>query len=425
MAVTTIRTLQPLAEAGHRMRLLTLLAALPLFASTFHYVPDVLPLYYLSKLWPFLTLPVAAIGYFRLKLPARLLYVAGIAYLISIPPFMAMLYLQSSLYEATLTVVKFMPLTFYFSLSLMLAWLRPTSAELRQSITVLGTVTYVVMVVLWVTVPASNYRNEWFPNTIFLSDDGQRGARIQMPMFFGLLLIFQLCHDLVRRFRLIDLCKLLLCFAVQLTIYKERIPIAFSLLIVMLTFVSSMMRSRILGVLVLGFLGAGTLAAGLVVLGLGSLEGKFGGSLSVRIDTTVLAWNYIVADPLRWIVGVGATTRYASFTTAMMFRDPFFVLQDIGWLGVVFEAGLIGSLFIAAMYAFGIWVAEATLKDKDGVMPAMADYALYIAASSVIYSPTYLPAEIAFVTAVAVYLLRTYGGQPGRQWNVSGIKPMI
>lgn len=418
MAVTRTRTLQPLADRAYRIRMVTLLAALPLFASTFHYAPDAGPLYALSKLWPVLTLPLAVLGYIRLKLPARVLYVTAMAYLISVPPFMAMLYWNSSLFEALLTTVKFLPFSFYLSLSMMLAWLRPTAAELRQSITALGTLTFGLMAALWVLMPAGSYRTDYGAGTIFLGDDGVRGARIQMPMFFGLLLIFQLGRDLARSFRLIDMAKLALCYALLLIIYKERIPIAFSVMIIALALATGLMRSRLGGVLLMGFLGAGALALGVMLLGLDSVETKLGGSLSVRIDTAILAWNYISDNPLRWIVGVGSTTLYAAVQMSDLFRDPFFVLADIGWLGVIFEDGLLGVLPILAIYLVGLIITQMDARNDDDLTLALADYAVYIVASSLIYSPTYLPAEIAFVTAMAVYLLRLEGGALGRKFSV-------
>ncbi len=405
-----IRTLRPVEQTGHRARLFVLLATLPLFAGSFHYTRDILPFYIASKAWPFLLLPAALIGYLALRLPARTLYAVTLAYLVSVPPLMAMFYLGSSLDEAMLITVKYLPISYFFSLSLMLAWLRPSAAELRSAVTNLGIVTFAMMAILWVVVPQGMYRSEFGIDTVFIADDAVRGDRIQMPMFFGLLLVFKLGRDFAARFRIMDLAKLLVCYVLLAMIYKERIPIAFSGLIVLLAVTTRLMRGRLNAVLLLACLGAVAGTLGMIVLGADTVIDKLGGSLSIRIDTAIKAWAYISDEPLRWLFGVGSTTKYAATTINDMFRDPAFFLADIGWLGVVFEAGVVGAVPIAALMVAGLVISQANSQPEDSVSLAFSDYGIYLLAASIIYSPTLLPGEIACVTALAVYLRTAVAG---------------
>jgi len=400
------RILHTLPEAGHRWRMTWLLLTLPLFAGTFHYVNDTPPLYLLSKLWPLLTLPFAVIGFARLQLPARELYFATLAYVMSIPPLLAMVHFNSSIPEALQITVKFLPFTVYFSLSLLLAKLRPSAAEIRRCVSILGIATFAVMALLWVVIPQNMYRSEFGISTIFVGGDPIRGNRIQLPIFFGLLYIFQVARNFSTSFRLIELAKLLIAYTLLLIIVKERVPIAFSLAVVILGFTTRLMASRLHAVLLLGCLGCAALTLAVIVLGAGVVEEKLGGSLLVRIDTVIQAWDFLRDDPWRWLFGVGSTTQYATLTLNQVFRNPAFFLSDIGWLGVIFEIGVVGALAVLAIYIFAIHVTEARAHPDDGVSFAIADHAVYLLVASSIYSSTFLPGEVASLTALAIYLGR-------------------
>ena len=55
------------------------------------------------------------------------------------------------------TTVKVWPFTYVFSLAAILAWARLDRATLRAQILGLGVGTFVLMGLLWITVPASAY----------------------------------------------------------------------------------------------------------------------------------------------------------------------------------------------------------------------------------------------------------------------------
>lgn len=409
MDVTSRVTAPPMSVRtllGTRGRTIAVIMLLPLFVGTFHYTTDILPLFVLSKLWPFLMLPAALLGLALLDLPGRTLYCAALAYLVSVPPMMASAYLGSSLVDAQTITVKIVPLTFFFSLPWVLAWLRISAPDLRRGLVFLGLLTFGLLALLWVIVPQSMYRNEFGIDTIFLGGDTERGDRIQMPLFFGLLLIFYLGRQYASRLRLLKLVQIVICFGLMLSIFKERIPIVVSFAIVVLNVMSTLMRSRLRAFLLLACATLAFATAGFMLAGTGALTDHLGGSLSIRIDTVQMAWAYIREDPLRWLFGVGATTKYAAFTLNQMFRNPSFYLADIGWPGVMFEDGLVGAALLASLFAIGISITHRASRQDDILSLAIVDHTLYIAAASLIYSPTLLPGEIATLTALAIFLHR-------------------
>ncbi len=394
------------ARAGVPWHLLIFLAALPMFVGSFSYIRDIPALYALSKAWPFLMLLPAAIGYATQTLPARAVFAVTLCYLVAVPPVMAMLAFGSSFPEAILISIKLLPIAFYFALPQTVRWLRVGAATLRRALILLGQGTFVLMLMLWELVPAGAYRSEFGIDTIFIGGDPARGDRIQMPMCFGLLFIFKLGHDLARRRRLIDAAALAGCFVLLVVIYKERIPIAFSLLIVLLAGLTHLLRSRLLAAGTMAFLGAAGVALALMFLGEERVFQALGGSLIVRIDTATRAWDFIRDDPLRLLLGVGSTTKYAAVTINTLFRDPAFFLADIGWLGVVFEVGLLGAVPFLVLHLASVAITQSCARSDDSLSLALADYALYVLAASIIYAPTLVPGEIATVTALSVVLRR-------------------
>jgi hypothetical protein len=390
--------------SGPNLRRAILICVLPMFCGVFQLTADVAPLYALSKMWPFLMLPLALLGYLTVRQPARLLYVATLAYVIPIPPLMAMIHLGSSFTEALTTIVKILPISNFFSLALVLAWLRPTPDELRQAVTWLGYTTFILLAVLWVVIPGSAYRSEFGLPTIFVGNDDVRGDRIILPMFFGLMLLFQLARRFGMDHRARHLLLILVGYALLSTIYKERVPIIFSFAVICLGYLESVMRSKATALALAVTAGLGVLIAGLAIIGLDQVAERLGGSLAVRLMSIDIAWHFLRDEPLRWIFGAGATTAFAQMTLNTMFRNPAFFLADIGWLGVIFEYGVVGGGLILAIHLAGVLITRNLVRASDPVSEALADYAIYLLPASLIYSTALVPGEIASVTAMAVYL---------------------
>jgi hypothetical protein len=387
-------------------RVLVVLFALPMFTQCFQYMVDVPPLYILSKAWPVLTLPLCVWALLRLDIPYKVLFVAASVWVIGVTPVIGIVQLGNDAGAAFLTTVKVWAYSFVFSAAGLLVWLRLSAATLQRVIVALGLGTYSIMLGLWLAVPVSAYGGGDVATKIFMYDP-ERGYHLYMPMFFGMLLIFYLNRSLWLHLRMWKVLAILIAFALQLTIYKERASIAGGVLIVAVAAAMSAGRWRVAALAALG-----TAAVGGVLYSLWRLENaadihsSLGGSLAVRKVSVLTAWAYLSADPERWLLGVGATTRFGNVMLAQLFGNRMFFLTDIGWLGVAFEYGIIGALLLLLVHLAGLHAVTRWSRPDDALSQALVDYVLYLIVVSAIYSVVFTPGELTTVVALAYYIAR-------------------
>jgi hypothetical protein len=395
------------AVAGDRPRALVLallLLLLPFFLQSFHYVID-LPLPYLvSKAWPVITLPLSLYALLRLRPGYAALYLTLLAYVLGLTPLLGAVHLGSSFTEAVANAVRAAPFLYAFAFLGFLALLRPREAELRRAFLWLGAASYATLWALWILLPASAYSNTAADtNTFFF--DVERGERIVIVMGFALVLLFWMARRAARTRSLPWALACAFCLFTMFEIYKQRLVIALALLILGLTALRALPpRARVLGAL--AGLGAG-LAGGFfwLVLDPGAAGEALGGSLSVRVRSAELAWDFIAADPLRWLFGVGSTTRFSSVRIEEILGFSFFFVTDLGWLGAVMEFGVVGAALILAAYLLSA-VASRRLHQArgDDFTGALADWGLVLLLLTAVYPPVYIPGEVACLVALVWYL---------------------
>jgi hypothetical protein len=126
------------------------------------------------------------------------------------------------------------------------------------------------------------------------------------------------------------------------------------------------------------------------------------------------AVEYLGDDPLRGLFGVGATTRFSDVTLADIFKNEQFYLADIGWVGVVFEFGIVGALLVAAVYGTGLVVTARAGAGGDVFLQALSSYVLFMIVTSAIYSVVFTPGELATVVAMSEYIARYAPRFPSR-----------
>ena len=402
-----------ITEAGGQVagdsaaKVAVLLFVLPMFGQTFHYIFDVPPLYFLSKGWPGLTAPLILIGLSRGRLPATPLFLFMLAYVLAFTPLLSMINLGNGVFDALATTAKALPMTYYFSLSGLLILMKPTARTIERLLFALGIATYFAMVFMWVTVPASWYASDAVSSKIFVYEI-ERGYRIYMPMFFGNLFLFMCVRYALARPKLRWLLVAVpICLAIDILIYKQRTAIGCAVLVVGLGIVAGMPR----GLRNLAWTAGLALAATIVFVVLtGSIdEGfsqTFGGSLSVRQTSIALAVDYLIAEPLRLVFGVGSITRFSTVTMFDLFGYKHFYLADLGWPGVVFEYGALGSALIAATSFMSLMITQGNAADRDPLSLALYDIVLYCILTTVVYSVMFTPGETATATALSIYLFR-------------------
>ena len=387
-----------------------LLLLLPMFWQCFQYMIDTGPLYLVSKVWPVLTLPAALWGLFALRLPFATYYVILIAYVVGVSPAMSMIELPNSFIEAAITTTKVWSFSFYFGLSAVLAWVRPDLGQLRRSSLALAVATGLFMWGLWLLAPAGVYKSDPTLSQVFLLDD-ERGYRIVLPMGFAMLGLFYVARRLSRSPRVWHLAVIAFAFATMAVIYKQRLAILAALLVTGFGATARLRARMPLVSAALVLLGGAAAAAAWVLLPDELLSRSLGSSLSIRQTSAALAWQYVGDDPVRLLLGVGATTSYSAITLAEILHYRNFFTADIGWVGVLFEYGLVGGALIAGAYVVGALAAWRAAEGGEAFTEALFDWTLYQLLVTSVYSVVYTPGEMASATAMAVYAQRLGAGR--------------
>jgi hypothetical protein len=373
-----------------------------MFAQCFQYMTDIAPLYLLSKFWPFLTLPAAAWCLISLSIPFKLLHVCLLFWLLAVTPIVGILSLGNDFSSAMATTIKVWSFTYIFSATGILVILAPSPEILRRVVIGLGIGTYVIMIVLWFGVPESAYGGGDLETKLFMIDP-ERGYRIYMPMFFGIMLVFYINRSVWIQFAWWKPLAIAVAFILLLAIYKQRAAIASVVLATIVGGALSLKRLRLAAFI---FLGMGACIGGVAFWAQSSsmeIKSNLGGSLVVREVSVATAWNYISAEPARWMIGVGGTTRFGDVTVGKLFNNPSFFLADIGWLGVLFEYGAVGVTLMLLVYISGLYLALLWGKPGDALSQAFVDYIIYLLASSVVYSAVFTPGELMTIMALSYY----------------------
>lgn len=388
-----------------------LLVVLPFFGQSFYYMSQWPAVYYLSKAWPVIVVLLTLRGLTSADAPLRPFFLVLLAYLLGIAPVVAMANWGGGLADAMLTTVKVWPFTYYFALLALLRLLAPTPRQLACSMLAPGVATFVLMPLLWLTIPESGYSTDAV-GAKFLLYDVERGYRIYMPMFFGVLLLFYLVRRLQQQRELWVALAILCCFAMLVFIYKQRMTIAAAAVVAGLALIPPRWF-RLAAALVLCGGTAAAVGAGFSPFA-ASVQEVLGGSLSVRLQSLRSAFAYLGDNPFGWLVGMGAMSRFGEVTMGDILGNDFFFLADIGWAGIVFEYGLAGAALILAIHFAGFHLARGLARGEAAspFVMAVGDYILFMLVQSAVYSLVFVPGEFASLLAIAVYLGRPGGTAP-------------
>jgi len=400
--LSPVHAVSPHRAVPRSLVVLALLAILPLFGQSFHYLVDIPPLYALSKSWPVLTIPLAAYALAQIELPYKSLCIALLAYLVAITPAVSMVQLGNGLTDALATTVKVWPFAYYFSLAALLTLLRPTLPQVRGTLIALGAGTFIVMLALWLVVPPGAYATDPLKSKLLMYDF-ERGYRIFMPMFFGVLFLFYLTRRFCAYREWWTIPLLLIGLLLMVWIYKQRTVLGGVVLVAgfaMITSARGWWRILAVGAALVGAVALGIAYGSMLADRVGQM---LGASLSIRQNSIALALDFLEVTPMRWLLGVGAITRFSTVTLADILGSQQFYLADIGWIGVIFEYGVIGAVLIAAFYVAALRTARKSGTGGDPMAQALGDYVLYALATSTVYSVVFTPGEVASVMALALY----------------------
>lgn len=396
---------RPEAESSQAIRLLALLFVLPMFGQSFHYMIDLPPLYFLSKSWPVLTAPLALLALVRLSLPLQVLYGFLVAYVLGLTPLLSMIYFGTGLVDAVATTAKTLPFLYYFSTLGLLLLLRPRPETVVRALVWLGAATFILMALLWVVIPADFYKSDPAESKLFLFE-AERGYRIFMPMFFGTIFLFYLTRRAFARQEIATIVLLLVCFALMVLIYKQRTVILAVLLTIGLIALAASSGWR-RGLLLLFGTAGGLLAAGFIYAHfLERIEAALGASLTIRQLSITIATDYVLSNPLVMWFGAGSVTRISDNNLQTILGNAQFYLADIGWLGIIFEYGLVGASLILAVYVASLRrIRRIGAGTHYSMMTAaLGDHIVLMLITSLVYSLVFTPGEMAMALALATYL---------------------
>ncbi|HEY1720277.1 MAG TPA: hypothetical protein VGG27_03455 [Magnetospirillaceae bacterium] len=404
-AAVTINPVPPhVAAKSTRLATFILILCLPMFGQTFQYLIDLFPFYALSKAWPLLALPLVVYAVSKLPLPYKPLYALTLIYVIVVTPTLSMFQLGNGFFDAMATTVKTWSFMNYFSLAALLFLLKPDVATLRKTMIGLGIATFIIMIALWLVEPHDAYVQNQNQSKLLIYDD--RGYHIYMPMFFGMFYVFYLNRRLWLERHWISGVLLVITCASLIAIYKERTALIAGAVAIVYGAAFSLSRAKRIPLIAVGMVG-GMIGAFFAIRHLiDQLSSSLGASLSVRQETAALIYSYVTDQPLRWVFGVGSITRFSTTTLRDLFQDKHFFLADVGWLGTLFEYGIIGTVLIILVYVSGIRLARQAAASGDAEKPfraALADYAVYLMVVSTIYSAVFTPGEVATISAIAIY----------------------
>jgi hypothetical protein len=384
-----------------------LLAVLPLFGETFHYIANLRPLWMLSKAFPVLSLPLvlALASYARFPMTRQI--VLCFTWLVLSPSIAAIFYFNEGFFTGITAQVKLLPMLYFFSFLGLLVILRPSLKEIRSSFLLLGMLTVGVLLLLWAVVPNRWYNTHYvFGAAPFFSADN-RGHRIRMQMFFPIILLFYLYRRAFFEKNLACLAGAIVTFAVTLLIVKARSMI---IGITVITMINTIFWSRPL--VRVGLILSGPFAF-VAMFSTGYLATTFSTSrdtgFDVRYITAQKASNFLGDSPLRWIFGVG-TLSPTSKDTLVAYFHHFFFLADITWLGIVFEYGLVGALIFILFELRGmLFYSRLRRHVQDDFLDSLFDYIGYVLVISFFYPPTLAPGETAVILAIFAYAWRAGG----------------
>ena len=114
----------------------------------------------------------------------------------------------------------------------------------------------------------------------------------------------------------------------------------------------------------------------------------------------------MLSNPLVMWFGAGSVTRISDNNLQTILGNAHFYLADIGWLGIIFEYGLVGASLILAVYVASLRCIRRIGAGTHYSMmtAALGDHIVLMLITSLVYSLVFTPGEMATALALATYL---------------------
>jgi hypothetical protein len=355
----------------------------------------------ISKAFPLVTLPFA----FRLlwwpHFPMSRQILVSFCWMLLVPSFAAIFYFNQNFFLGLGAQVKLLPMLYFYTFLVLLLHFRPSLRELCAAFVAYGILTYVMAVLFWALVPNDWYEGIYVAGTSPIFGEDDRGHRIRMPMFFGLVAFFYFYRRFLREPRAHWLFGIISGFVVATALVKTRSTIVGMAGIAIINgFVAAgpLVRISMLFMAPVGLIGLFSIDYFSAVFNNPETNG-----LDIRIGTIQKATDFLGSNPLSWLFGVGTISPNSS-DTLLSFFDHFFFLADITWLGVIFEYGIIGAIILLLFELRGLLFYHQKLGFLDNdFLHSLRDYVLYELLISQLYPLILSPGESAIIFSIFAY----------------------
>lgn len=383
-------------------RLVVLVLMLPLFGQTMYYMKDIKPAWALSKAFPVLSLPLIVPLLTRQRVPLLLAWLGVFVWLVLVSSFIGIFTFEQNFFLGLSAQVKLLPMLHIFSFLGLLLLLRPTIDEVLRAFMICGLLTFATVFLLWALAPQS-----WYVTSIEVGDApllsaDDRGNRIRMPMYFGLIAMFALYRRLLTRPDWRVAALFALAMAIIVGIVRTRAVVLASVgTLALVTFMAAPPRWRFAAA---AGAGLGALALLQVPYVQSAFDTSSASGFDVRQISAAKAMAFLDGNPLRWLLGVGTITSLDAGGLAKFFNHYFF-LGDISLLGIVFEFGLIGAGMLVYLQLRAILFAQRLRRSIDSPrIAALQDYVLFALILAPLYSTMTLQAgEVSVIAASLAY----------------------
>ncbi len=390
---------------GLRWRqMIVLLALLPLFGQSFHYVKMLPAFWALSKAFPILSLPLCLYLFRGARPEGGRQMMLTFVWLLLVPTFISLFTFQQTFFVALTSQVKLLALLYFFSFLGLLSWLRPTMKELAAAFLVLAVISFVLLLLIWLLAPQSAYVAHYDAGDSPLLGNDQRGNRIRLPMFFGLIGVFYAYRRFLSHWRPGWFFVWGIGFALIFGLVRMRTYVlGMALMAAINIFIAASPKKKMLLVALIPFALAALLSVPFMA-SIFSTDKAF--AFDVRYISTMKAIAFLGINPLNWIFGVGSISPIDP-AGMMTYFNHFFFLADITWMGILFEFGLIGAFLLFAVPVRGVLLFKQvrSLRD-DPFVASLQDYLVYFLLISEMLPITLAPGEVTTIMAIGVYRLQ-------------------
>ena len=367
----------------------------------FYYIKDSMVLYALAKavipafIALFTYFLVVRFFYTRKAYPFTGLIIFFFVYLISVSALASHFYFKQSLLYGVAAQVKLLPMLFFFYVYYLLETKKLNMESVSNYLIYWGLISLVVYVLINVLVnPAAVWTKE---SSIVVND--AKGYRFRLPEPFILIALFYFFRKYFETYSLKSLI-LFTAFALYMIVFhKQRLLLlSASFVLYFVSLKNFKMHTR---VLVTGLLSVLTIGVFLLLDTYQNLLTGEDTSYLARVHTITIAFDFLRHGLVQLLFGAGNLNLYNYVNFNTLYGQNFW-LSDIGWLGLTFEFGLIGSFMLAYLFYLILKAAGGLDERAPLILFALRDYLIAMLIVSVI-AP-----RIAYLSGISMSILAIF-----------------